>query len=261
MNHLSVLYSLLLWFIICGVLLFCFFLLVSRSILIVNVKKRRYRIVIRLCALFWLIMIIRIFFLDVCRISGSSMEPTLKEGDYVLVLKFAYGPRIRNIVHKESTRYDRLLSFRSVKREDLVVFNLPIYQDRYVVKRVIGLPGEYIDFFSGEKLPIEEKQYAIPFRSLYIRSSPIDSLGIFERRAINYYHADSIKNKRVSNFTFNHSYYYVLGDNRENSEDSRRFGAIQDDHIIGQVILVIFSKDKETGTLRDNRALKRVPRI
>ena len=213
MNHLPILYSLLLWIIICGILLFSLYLLISKN-LAATVSKKGRRIAVRICAFFWIILITKLFFLDICHISGSSMEPTLKDGGYVLVSKLAYGPRIRNIWHKKSAPYERIFFFQSVKKGELIVFNLPIYQDRYVVKRVIGLPGEYIDISTGERLTSDKSQFFIPYRYFYIDSLSIDSLGVFERRAINYYHANSIKNNSVSNFTFNHSYYYVLGDNR-----------------------------------------------
>lgn len=148
------------------------------------------------------VLVIVIYVVSVQQIMGPSMKPTLNNGDIVLLNKFQY----------------RLFD---VKRNQIIALN---YKDtKYMVKRVIGLPGEKIEF-KDNTLYINDKAYKEPFIK-DVKTSD------FSLKDINY---DVIPKDM----------YLVLGDNRENSMDGRTFGLISKKDIIGKVSIRIWPLNK-----------------
>lgn len=125
------------------------------------------------------------------RVEGPSMEPTLHQGQFLLVNKLAY-------------------RFGSLQRGDIVVFRYPHDPSRSFIKRVIGLPGEQLEIVDGE---------------LRIDNSPLVELYI-DQQILYPYPATTIEADDV----------FVLGDNRNNSSDSRRWGSLPVSHIIGKAL-------------------------
>lgn len=214
-------------------------------------RKRAVVLIIKIGSLFVVYILLRIFFFDIYRISGHSMEPALSDGDYVLVSKTAWGPRLPRSLyeipyvnylthlyplnlldHNLTQQYRRLHSNNTIEKGDIVVFNLPVYQRQYGVKRCTLIPGDTIMAYRSAKASI------LPKKNDYIDLRR-DSLSVVERRIVSHYKLQPID----SALYFRHGYYFLEGDNRDNSTDSRMWGALQDDHIVGKVSLIIFTKD------------------
>ncbi|MDD3453600.1 MAG: signal peptidase I [Bacilli bacterium] len=140
------------------------------------------------------IIFVLIFFIYICSIEqvvGPSMSPTLKEDNIVLINKIIY-------------------KFKSISRNDVVVIK---QEEKHMIKRIIGLPGETISYKNND-LYINDKKYEESYLNDVITND-------FDLSNLGY---DVIPDDM----------YLVLGDNRENSKDSRNFGLIKKDSIIGK---------------------------
>ncbi len=143
----------------------------------------------------FVVIFIKAFIVTPIKVNGESMMPTLHEKDIMLLNKTAY-------------------YFNDPKRFDIVVIDLP---DEYIIKRVIGLPEEEIEY-KDNKLYVNGKVVKENIKNLQTKDFNIESLG-------------SVKVPKDS--------YLVLGDNRNNSYDSRELGFIPKDKIIGKTSLTI----------------------
>lgn len=145
-----------------------------------------------------LVIIIRIFFIDPVRVDGSSMNTTLADGEVMILNKFAYRKK-------------------DVKRFDIVVIKK---EDHYIIKRVIGLPGETIEY-KNNKLYINGKEMNDPYPSTETDDFSIENIG----------------HTKIPGDS-----YFVMGDNRAASLDSRypEVGTIKKKLIIGRAKLVIW---------------------
>lgn len=213
----------------------------------------------RVASFLGIYIIVRVFFFEIYHVNGHSMNPTLVDGDYVLVSKISYGTRLPRSLyeipwinlltyfypfnlldHKPTQQYIRLFSKQDINKGDIVVFNIPVYQKMFGIKRCVYIPGDTIpndDTFLG----------VLPHNNLCINMCR-NSLSKMDYEIITHYHVcphDSL-------LQFSHNYYFLLGDNRGASTDSRIWGAVQDDHIVGKAKFIIFSKDKN-GKFRWNR--------
>lgn len=144
-----------------------------------------------------IVVLIRLFIVTPVRVSGSSMHPTLKNNDIVLLKK-----------------YDK-----KIERFDIIVFE---YKDSKLIKRVIGLPGEHIKYVNG---------------ILYINNEKIDDVKL-DAQTYNFY-LEELGYEKIPD-----DYYYVLGDNREVSQDSRTIGLISKKDIKGVGVFRIFPFNK-----------------
>ncbi len=331
------------------------------------------------------ILLFRIFFFEAFTIPSNSMEKSLLAGDYILVNKFSYGPRIPNtplslpFVHQrmpftENTNsfldwikipYYRLFGSPNIKRNDVVVFNYPMEDERpvdqrtFYVKRCVALAGDTLELKDGQvyvngkynddpenlqfnyrilldtdsiksdtltklgiteggkthnigeywftlnfknidlikKIPhitsvtqlIEKRgkycDYMFPenehflwnvdyFGPIYIPKAgdsvklSIDSLALYER-IITIYEKNElhvindsvfINNKFCTQYKFKMNYYFMMGDNRHNSADSRFWGFVPEDHIVGKAETTILSIDKsdKDNNIRWDRWFKKI---
>lgn len=140
---------------------------------------------------------IRIFIAQPFVVSGSSMVPTFENGQYLIVDEISY-------------------RFENPKRDDVVVFRYPLDQTKFFIKRIIGLPGETVDI-KGSAITITNKEHPEGFTL----SEPY------------------IKNISENNthFVLTDNQYFVMGDNRPSSSDSRYWGAVPKNLLIGRVFL------------------------
>lgn len=181
------------------------------------------------------------FIVQPFRIPSGSMEPTLRVGDFLLVDKQSYGP---------SGVLDRLLLPPAwVKRGDLVVFHYPVNPGLHLVKRVVGMPGDRIRMRGGIVLVngrVLEEPYAFyspsrpngfrdDFPSLLEADPNVDLRWWIRLRG-------SMKDGEV---TVPANQYFVLGDNRNDSEDSRYWGFVPRSAIVGRPLLVYFTLPAE----------------
>ena len=226
-------------------------------------------------------ILIRLFIFEIYYIPSSSMENTLKKGDYILVSKLHYGPRLpRNIMEipiinifannfisdkrvKELTQsgkpYNRVKLFNTVKEGDVIVFNTPFYQTGFSVKRCFKAPSDTLSNFLNSKIRFSNQLFIssdsignilIPWKGMKNCNNIIVGKDFIHERGIN----DSL----IEKFHFKYDYYYVLGDNANSSTDSRSWGLIQDDHIVGKAIYILFSKDEKKEKVRWSRMFKRI---
>jgi len=166
-------------------------------------------------------LFVRSFVVQAFKIPSSSMEPTLLVGDHILVNKFLYGTRIPVIGKK-------VFSFSKPRRGDVIVFIFPNDRSKDYIKRVIGL--------SGEKVEIRE-------RKIYINDRLIeDPWGVFNSWGPS--GRDTYGPKMIPQNSL-----FVMGDNRDNSEDSRYWGYVPLDDVLGKAFIMYWSWDWRASSL------------
>ena len=172
-----------------------------------------------------LALFIRTFIVQSFFIPSGSMEPTLLPGDYILVNKFIYGVR----VPFEGTR----LFYQKVpSRGDVIVFIYPKNTSEDFIKRVIGLPGETVQVTNG-KILINNKPLPDPW-GYFNKSEPPGFIEAVENFGPMVIPKDSL---------------FVMGDNRNNSEDSRFWGTLPLKNVLGKAFVMYFSWDGDANSL------------
>ena len=182
-----------------------------------------------------LALFIRTFVVQAFKIPSGSMLPTLQIGDHLLVNKFIYGLRIP-FVGK------RILDFREPEREDVVVFIYPQDRSKDFIKRIMALPGERVE--------IRNKQ-------VYIDGERVsDEFGIYDPPG-----GGSLRNPRDNHppFVVPEGHVFVLGDNRDHSHDSRFWGPVPIDDILGKAFILYWSWDAERFRPRWGRLGMSIP--
>ena len=174
-----------------------------------------------------LVLVLRSFLIEPFQIPSQSMVPTLKVGDFILVSKWTYGIRLPVLRTK-------IIEIDSPERGDVMVF-FPPHEDRYFIKRVVGLPGDKVHvlngivFINGDKMTqTSASEKANSSRSVVMS----EDLGGIEH----------LMQKRTSptRLSLNYSavvpqgHYFMMGDNRDNSSDSRVWGPVPEDRIVGK---------------------------
>jgi signal peptidase I len=173
------------------------------------------------------VLVLRSLIAEPFQIPSKSMVPTLKVGDYILVNKWIYGVRLP-VLHT------KIIDVSLPERGDVMVF-YPPHQDRYFIKRVIGLPGDKVNlikgqlFINGEKMA--QKAYidepAAP-RSVLMMEDLGSTEHLMQRR--------NLPTRLSINFstTVPAGHYFMMGDNRDNSSDSRVWGPVPENRIVGK---------------------------
>jgi signal peptidase I len=168
-----------------------------------------------------LALFVRTWIVQAFKIPTGSMENNLLIGDHLLVNKFVFGPTIGAV--------DRaLLPIRNIRRGDVVVFKYPDEPERDFIKRVIGLPGETVElrnkkvFVNGVGL---DEPY-VHFLEASHMAAEVTSFDVRERYGPVHVPADQ---------------YFVMGDNRDNSQDSRYWGFLPRSYIKGKALMIYWS--------------------
>jgi len=161
---------------------------------------------------FLLAMVIRAFVVQAFKIPTGSMRMTLIEGDLILVNKFIYGARV------PFTKL-RLPALAQPKRGDIVVFIYPEDKKKDFIKRLVGLPGETVEIKGG---------------SIYINSKPVQET-VFNK--IYYYNRGELGGEGQKILIPKDS-YFVLGDNSTSSKDSRFWGFVPKENLLGQALII-----------------------
>ena len=180
----------------------------------------------------FVVLILRSFFIEPYKIPSGSMIPTLMIGDFILVDKNIYGYKIplTNIT---------LFENENPKRGDVVVFKYPEDQSINYIKRVIGLPGDKI-LYKNKRLYINDSEY--PLLKVEHSFDPIEIADGHVFMENNLQKEYMILNQ--SNPPFNFEYYvpsgtyFVLGDNRDNSNDSRFWGPVPEENLVGKAFFI-----------------------
>lgn len=193
------------------------------------------------------------FVVQAFKIPSQSMEPTLLVGDHLLVNKF--------IFEGSDAWYEKFLPYRSVRRGDIIVFRFPYDDHVHFVKRVIGLPGDRIRI-ADEQLYINDTLVAEPY--VYHDPSAYDPLsqsfppppGHFIAMGLRSEWAAQIQNYiRDGELVVPPGRYFVMGDNRESSLDSRYWGFVDRRAIIGRPILIYWSVQATADDYADRSLL------
>jgi signal peptidase I len=181
-----------------------------------------------------LALFIRTFVVQAFKIPTGSMEPNLLIGDHLLVNKFIFAP--------EASRLERLLlPAGQIKRGDVVVFKYPEEPDRDYIKRVIGLPGETIElrekrvYVNGVKL---EEPYA-HYLQAPTQASDLHEVTSFDVR------------ERYGPVTVPPGQLFMMGDNRDNSQDSRYWGFLPREYVKGKALVIYWSYESDREDYQD----------
>jgi signal peptidase I len=180
------------------------------------------------------------FVVQAFKIPTRSMEPTLLVGDHLLVDKFIFGGR--------GHWYDHLLPYRDVRRGDVIVFPYPYGDHPYYVKRAIGLPGDRIKIVNQivyiNGAPLKEP-YA--FHDPKIQYDPFGAnfpprdIESFDPEMRPEWAAQIMSCVQNGEILIPPGKYFAMGDNRDNSEDSRYWGFVDREAIIGRPIVIYWS--------------------
>lgn len=188
------------------------------------------------------VLILRSFVFEPFRIPSKSMVPTLLVGDFVLVSKFSYGLRLP-ITHT------KILDTGEPERGDVAVFRYPVNPDEDYIKRIIGLPGDKITY-RDEQLYVNGKP--VPRKELGLYDGPdadvYDQMRLFMERLPGaephkMLHVVGRRGPQVINVTVPEGKYFAMGDNRDNSSDSRVWGFVPEHNLVGQAFMIWFSMD------------------
>ena len=179
--------------------------------------------------IFGLVLVLRSFVLEPFQIPSKSMVPTLKVGDFIVVNKWTYGLRLPVLRNK-------FFDVGSPQRGDVVVF-FPPHESRYFIKRLVGLPGDKISIINGTLFVNNEM---IKQTKSDIESGNSRSVVMSEKLGIKQFAIQ--KNLRPSRLSQNFSatvpkdHFFMIGDNRDNSSDSRIWGPVPKDRIVGKAV-------------------------
>jgi signal peptidase I len=184
-----------------------------------------------------LALFIRTFVVQAFKIPTGSMENNLLIGDHLLVNKFVFGPT-------ETGAERTLLPVGAIKRRDIIVFKYPEDPERDFIKRVIGLPGDTVEvrekkvYINGTALDEPYVHFLAPPSA----PSELHEVTSFDVR------------ERFGPVTVPADQYFMMGDNRDNSADSRYWGFLRRDYIKGKALVIYWSYQAEREDYQDESA-------
>ena len=197
------------------------------------------------------VLLLRSFLVEPFRIPSGSMMPTLLVGDFILVNKYAYGIRLPVLNTK-------VADLGSPQRGDVVVFRFPKDPSIDYIKRVVGVPGDRVEY-RNKTLYINGEQVAqIPAGSYIGSGSGLSMSGADVRReALGEVEHDIlvVSNMRgvPADVVVPDDHYFVMGDNRDNSNDSRYWGFVPDENLVGKAFMIWMNWDSAAGGVAWNR--------
>lgn len=203
------------------------------------------------------VFLLRSFLYEPFRIPSGSLEPTLLMGDFILVNKYDYGTKLP-VVHK------KLFGEGKPQRGDIIVFRWPPNPSFDFIKRVIGLPGDRISyinkdlFVNGTKVPqkflMKTEQKDESGAQWQANQNEEDLLGIKHNILI-----DMDKpGFDYKDIVVPEGMYFVMGDNRDNSADSRFWGFVPEENIVGKAVAIWMSWNSDKFGIRWNRLGKAI---
>lgn len=194
-------------------------------------------------------LVIRTFLFQPFSIPSGSMRPTLLEGDYLFVTKWAYGYSNHSLPLSPNLFSGRIWG-NQPQRGDVAVFKLPSNPDIDYIKRVIGLPGDRIQvidgqlFINGEAVP-RDKVGEINNPDITEMNRPVDVWRETLPNGVSYDTLDLTPNGIGDNtreFLVPPGHYFMMGDNRDNSIDSRlAVGFVPEENLVGRANIIFFS--------------------
>jgi len=198
------------------------------------------------------VLVLRSFLAEPFRIPSGSDKPTLLVGDFILVNKFAYGLRLPVL-------RDKILSNRDPKTGDIIVHRYPVNPSQYFIKRVIGMPGDHISYINkvlyinGVAAPQTSLGTAMDADESGNTTWPVevreeDLAGVKHKIYVN-------PSDPAQDFTavVPVGQYFVMGDNRDNSNDSRYWGFVPEHNLVGKAFAIWFSWNGDEHKVRWSR--------
>lgn len=192
-----------------------------------------------------IVFVLRSFVIEPFRIPSGSMLPSLHIGDFILVNKFVYGVRLPIVDEK-------IIGVSAPGRGDVMVFRFPHDESINYIKRVVGLPGDQI-VYKDKQLIINGdpvSQNPAGEAALEAIGNNKDSLKHFTEVLDGVNHSilkDANKPSTNMRFSVPEGHYFVMGDNRDYSNDSRYWGFVPEENIIGQAFFIWFSWESSDG--------------
>lgn len=168
-----------------------------------------------------IIIPIRYFLIQPFYVKGASMEPNFHDNEYLIIDEISYGLKV-------PFKGERVAEFSQPQRGDIVVFKYPYDTTQYYIKRVIGLPGE--------KIVVKDNQVVI-YNKDYAEGKVLDESS---------YLSSGVTTPGEAEVILGADEYFVMGDNRKASHDSRSFGPVAEKYIVGKVLLRGWPFDKFT---------------
>lgn len=194
------------------------------------------------------VFLIRSFVVEPFRIPSGSMLPTLLKGDFILVNKFAYGVRMP-VFHQV------LIGNGGPERGDVVVFRYPQNPEQDYIKRVIGLPGDVVTYINKQVYvngePVAQKPLG-PYNGPQIEGPSelrLETLGSVEHDILIHPEPSASQGQ----YRVPEGHYFVMGDNRDRSADSRFWGFVPEDNLVGKAFFIWFSWDHDDNWVNFGR--------
>ncbi|WP_227657609.1 signal peptidase I [Candidatus Magnetaquicoccus inordinatus] len=207
-------------------------------------------------------LVVRTFIIEPFKIPSGSMIPTLLVGDYLFVSKMAYGHRI-------PFSKERFFLGSGPKRGDVAVFEYPQDPRKDYIKRVVGLPGDRITY-RNKRLFINGEAVAYEANGQFVykneHGEDVESLLLKEKLPGTATESELIHPVLVRPFSYSDitdttvppGHYFVMGDNRDNSNDSRAWGFVPSYRLVGEALAIFWSWDHQAGRLRWERLGKSI---
>lgn len=200
------------------------------------------------------VFVLRSFIAEPFKIPSGSMIPTLQVGDFILVNKYTYGIRLP-VINK------KIISINEPQRGDVMVFRYPEDPSLDYIKRVIGIPGDKVAYqnkkltINGKPLEIRQSEDYLHPERLYYSQQFVEKEGGIEHRILNDgevppFIRDAVSFPHRENCLYNNAgvictvppgHYFMMGDNRDNSRDSRFWGFVPDQNIVGKAFFIWFN--------------------
>jgi signal peptidase I len=198
-----------------------------------------------------IVFLLRSFLVEPFKIPSGSMIPTLLVGDFILVNKFTYGIRVPVL-------NNTMIEVNTPQRGDVMVFRFPEDASLDYIKRVVGLPGDRVEYrdkrlsINGTPVPVKQAEDYLHRERMQFARRYLEKLGAAEHEILVEDDAQSYMPASRSfpfsgNCTYNSAglactvppgHYFVMGDNRDNSSDSRVWGFVPDGNIVGKAFFI-----------------------
>lgn len=201
----------------------------------------------------FVVLLLRSFVVEPFRIPSGSMLPTLLIGDFILVNKFSYGIRLP-VVHY------RLVDTGKPARGEVAVFRFPGDPSEDYIKRVIGLPGDRIAYVD-KQLSINGQPVVKVAQGAYEAVDRMSGLPVYAEEIGGHRFRTLIDPDRPGvegETVVPPGHYFVMGDNRDHSNDSRYWGFVPEENLVGRAFIIWMNWDAEAGSVNFDRIGNRI---
>lgn len=202
------------------------------------------------------VLLLRSFLVEPFRIPSGSMMPTLLVGDFILVNKYTYGLRLPVINRK-------IVDINTPQRGDVVVFRYPKDPSVDYIKRLVALPGDKLAYYdkilyiNGKPMSQQQQgEYTGVGQGVQMSGASLraEQLGAVEHQILVVPNQPGVQGE----FTVPPGQYFMMGDNRDNSNDSRYWGTVPEENLVGKAVMIWMSWDSSNGGVDWQRIGQRI---